>query len=454
MIGLRLGLAAVLVVAGTSALAAAHTEWVGTWGYVIAPLPPGAPQAPAAAGPPPAAAPAPLVAIPLIAPPAAAPPPPAAAPPPAFQVLIENPGSVPLGAAPANLTNVTVRQIVRISAGGKRLRLRLSNEGGADALPFGAVHVGKAGPDGQILPGTDRVVTFAGRPGMTAPASSPILSDPIDLATQDLDRLAVSIYLPQPVSSRQPRALYDYVAGAAGDHTGDAQLPQASLMRVPAFVTLVEVEPTAPTNVVVALGDSITEGATSTNNAFRSWPDRLAERIAANHWAVVNTGISGNRLLRYGAGPSALARLDRDVLSVPGVKTIILLEGINDIGIGFGRPNSAEPVTLEALEAADLQIIARAHEHGIRVIGATLTPYGGATYAAPAGEQARQGLNQWIKTGGAFDGVIDFAAAVADAKDPLTINPAYNIRDHLHPNDAGYKAMGDAIDLKLVMGGK
>jgi len=242
------------------------------------------------------------------------------------------------------------------------------------------------------------------------------------------------------------------VAGAAGDHTADAQLPQASLMRVPAFVTLVEVEPNAPTGVVVALGDSITEGATSTNNAFRSWPDRLAERIAPSHWAVVNTGISGNRLLRYGAGPTALARFDRDVLSVPGVKTIILLEGINDIGIGFGRPNSAEPVTLEALEAADLQIIARAHEHGIRVIGATLTPYGGAAYAAPAGEQVREGLNQWIKTGGAFDGVIDFAAAVADPKDPLTIASQYNIRDHLHPNDAGYKAMGDAVDLKLVMG--
>ena len=456
MTGLRMGLAAVLAAASTQAFAAsqpAKTEWVGTWGYVIAPLPPGG--APPAAAPVPAPPAPPLqVVIPLGPPPAPVPPPAdiprPAGPPAAPQILIENPGNVPVQFATPDLSNVTVRQIVRISAGGKRLRIRLSNESGADALRLGAIHIGKAGPDGSILPGTDRAVTFAGQPTVTAPASSPVLSDPVDLPTQDLDRLAISIYVPGEVAPRQPRTLYDYVAGAPGDQTAAPQLPQQKLLRVPAYVTLVEVEPTASTNVVVALGDSITEGATSTANAFRSWPDRLAERIAPSHWAVVNTGISGNRLLRYGAGPTALARFDRDVLSVPGVKTIILLEGINDIGVGFGRPNSAEPVTLEALQAADLQIIARAHEHGIRVIGATLTPYQGAAYATPEGEQVRQGLNQWIKTSGAFDGVIDFAAVVADAKDPLTIAAPFNIRDHLHPNDAGYKAMGDAIDLKLV----
>jgi lysophospholipase L1-like esterase len=202
--------------------------------------------------------------------------------------------------------------------------------------------------------------------------------------------------------------------------------------------------------VLVTLGDSITEGAASTANAFRGWPDRLAERLSSHHWAVVNAGISGNRLLRYGAGPSALARLDRDVLSVPGIKAIILLEGINDIGRGFGTPNSTEPVTAEALEAADKQIIARAHEHHIRVIGATLTPYQGASYAAPAGEAAREALNTWIKTSGAFDGVIDFAPVVADPTNPLTYAHAYNDRDHLHPNDAGYKAMGDAVDLAVL----
>jgi lysophospholipase L1-like esterase len=166
----------------------------------------------------------------------------------------------------------------------------------------------------------------------------------------------------------------------------------------------------------------------------------------------VNAGISGNRLLRYGSGPDALARLDRDVLSVPGVKVIILLEGINDIGRGFSPVGTPEPVTAEALQAADLQIIARAHEHGIKVFGATLTPYQGAGYASAAGESVREALNNWIKSGGAFDGVIDFAPAVADKGNPLTFAPAYNDRDHLHPNDAGYKAMADAIDLSLLTG--
>ena len=204
--------------------------------------------------------------------------------------------------------------------------------------------------------------------------------------------------------------------------------------------------------MVVALGNSITEGAQSTNNAFRGWPDRLAERLAAakSKWSVVNAGIGGNRLLRYGTGPNALARLDRDVFAVPGVKTIILLEGINDIGRGFFA--AGEPVTAEALEAADKQIIARAHAHGIRVIGATLTPYRGAFYFMAEGETVREAVNQWIKTGGAFDGVIDFAAAVADPADPTTYRADYNLKDKLHPNDAGYQAMADAIDLSLITG--
>ena len=191
----------------------------------------------------------------------------------------------------------------------------------------------------------------------------------------------------------------------------------------------------------------------STENGFRSWPDRLAERLAANgKWSVVNVGIGGNRLLRYGAGPNALARFDRDVLSVPGVKTVILLEGINDIGRGFFPANSTEPVTAEALEAADKQIIARAHARGIRVIGATLTPYEGAFYYDPRGEVVREALNRWILTGGAFDGVVDFAAATADPAHPTSFRTGFNLSDHLHPNDDGYQAMGDAIDLKLITG--
>jgi lysophospholipase L1-like esterase len=364
--------------------------------------------------------------------------------------LLENPGNVPVDVATAEIRNTTVRQLVRVSANGSRLRLRFSDEDSPDPLTLGSVHVGLAGADGAVVPGTDHAVTFDGQSGIVIPAGSPALSDPIDLATKALDRLYISVHVPGPMPLRAARSLFQYVAGTAGDFTSATALPGVRLMRVPVPVTLVESQPTAPTSVLVTLGDSITEGAASTANAFRSWPDRLAERVAGHHWAVVNVGISGNRLLRYGTGPSALSRLDRDVLSVAGIKRIILMEGINDIGRGLGAPNSSEPVTAEALEAADKQIIARAHEHGIRVIGATLTPYQGASYASPSGEAVREALNTWIKTSRAFDAVIDFAPVVADPADPLTFAKAYNDRDHLHPNDAGYKAMADAVDLTVL----
>ena len=414
-------------------------QWIGTWGYVSAPLPPGVTPPVSLPG-----APQPNTPFGAVTAPAPRPSP----PPP----LLDNPGNVPIDTAPPDLVNITVRQVVRVSAGGKKLRLRFSNEGGVDPLTLGDVRVAEAGADGAIVAGSDHVVQFGGKQGVIIPAGAPALSDPIDLATKPLEKLYVSIHLPGPIPSRAPRTLYQYVAGDPGDSTGSGELPKARLMRVPCEVTLVEVQPTKPTNVVVALGDSITEGAASTANAFRSWPDRLAERLAERNWAVVNAGISGNRLLRYGAGPDALARLDRDVLSVPGVKVIILLEGINDIGRGFTPAGNTEPVTLEGLQAADMQIIARAHEHGIRVLGATLTPYQGAAYASPEGESVRGALNQWIKTSGVFDGVIDFAPSVADHGNPLTFDKAYNDRDHLHPNDAGYKAMADAIDLSLITG--
>jgi lysophospholipase L1-like esterase len=426
-------------VANAAAPRAAEDSWIGVWGYVISPPAPG--PAPA-----PFVLPAPPV-TPLGTPPApVAPPAPRAFPAP----LLENPGNVPIDTTTADIRDTTVRQLVRVSADGSRLRLRFSNEDSPDPLALGPVHVGLAAADGAVVAGTDHVVTFDGQPGVVIPASSPALSDPIDLPTKALDRVYISVHVPGLMALRAGRVLFQYVAGSAGDFTAAATLPGVRLMRVPVLVTLVESQPTAPTNVLVTLGDSITEGAASTANAFRGWPDRLAERLAGHHWAVVNVGISGNRLLRYGAGPSTLARLDRDVLSVPGVKAIILLEGINDIGRGFGTPNSTEPVTAEALEAADKQIIARAHEHHIRVIGATLTPYQGASYASPAGEAAREALNAWIKTSGAFDGVIDFAPAVADPANPLTFAHAYNDRDHLHPNDAGYKAMADSVDLTVL----
>jgi len=438
------GVSLLLQVAASAAPRPASENWIGSWGYVVLTPPPGTPM-PAAATPPPPPGPTPLG---VFAAPAPPPPPPRPVGPTAG---IDNPGNVPVDTTTTDLGNLTVRQVVRVSQGGTRLRLRFSNENSADALPLAAIHVGEAGTDGAVVAGSDHVVTFDGQSSVIVPAAAPVLSDPIDLPTRALEKLYISTYLPGPIPTRAPRTLFQYVAGKPGDFTAAATLPGARLMRIPPYVTLVEVQATAPTGVVVALGDSITQGSASTANAFRGWPDRLAERLATQHWAVVNAGIGGNRLLRYGLGPSALSRLDRDVLSVPGLKVIILLEGINDIGVGLGSLTSVESVTADALESADRQIIARAHEHGVRVIGATLTPYQGAGYSSPAGEMVREALNHWIRSSGAFDGVIDFAPIVADQNNPLAFDRRYNDTDHLHPNDAGYRAMGDSIDLSLIL---
>ena len=417
----------------SQAAPAAKETWIGAWGFVPTPLPPGVTPMSAAATP---------AAIPLAAAPAMPAPPAPPAP------LLDNPGKLPVVIAASDPSDVTVRQLVRVAVAGKRIRLRFSNEGGSDALSLGSVHVGAAGPDGGVIAGSDQIVRFDGKTGITLPASAPVLSDPIDLKVDALEKLVISVHIPGAFS-RIGHSVYQYVAGTPGDHAGAASLPDARLMRLPALVTEVDVDPVSADSVIVTLGDSITEGAASTANAFRGWPDRLAERLATAHskWSVVNTGIGGNRLLRYGTGPSALARLDRDVLSVPGVKAIILLEGINDIGRGFFPPT--EPVTAEALIAADKQIIARAHDKGIKVYGATLTPYRGAHYFMPDGETVREAVNAWIKTGGAFDGVVDFAPSVADKSDPTSFDPNYNLSDKLHPNDAGYQAMANAIDLSL-----
>jgi lysophospholipase L1-like esterase len=431
--------AALILLSASPGLAAPRRTgeiWLGAWGWPATPQPPGKPD-------------------PDITPPNPPPPPVPASLLPVTDAAPVNVPVVPSNRTP-DLENVTVRQIVRVSVAGSKLRLRLSNEGGTDPLPLGTVHIAQAGADGAIVPGTDHIVTFdGGRAGVTLPEASPYYSDPIDMKVTALERLAISIYVPGKLAKNY-HSYWNYVSGF-GNRAAETALTDVRLIRSATYVTRVEVVPTVARAAVVTLGDSITEGALSSANAFKGWPDRLAERLAADRagrrWSVVNAGIGGNRLLHDMAGPSVMARLDRDVFSVPGVKKIILLEGINDIGRPFqGGFEFEGPLSAGQLIAADKQVIARAHALGIKVIGATLTPYEGAHYYDPRGETMRAALNQWIRTGGAFDGVIDFDAVMRDPGHPIAIKPGFNKYDHLHPNDAGYEAMANAIDLKLITG--
>jgi lysophospholipase L1-like esterase len=238
---------------------------------------------------------------------------------------------------------------------------------------------------------------------------------------------------------------------AAGDTTGKAEMTDATTTRAWYWISSVDVMAPADSAAIVAFGDSITDGTTSTVDANRSWPSLLAERLAANpataNLSVLNLGISGNRVLGDGAGISALARFDRDVLSQAGVKWLMILEGINDMnGAGRGGAAAGPALTADDLIGAMKQMIERAHTHGIKVIGCTLTPYGNATDAV---EAMRQALNAFIRTSGAFDAVVDFDKVIQDPNHPRQFRDGFNNTDKLHPNDAGYKAMADAVDLSI-----
>ena len=239
----------------------------------------------------------------------------------------------------------------------------------------------------------------------------------------------------------------------AADVTGIASILDAPTRNQYFFLSSVDVLAPLSTGLIVAFGDSITDGATSTNDTNSSWPAQLAARLPSN-WAIVNQGISGNRVLREGTATNALARFDRDVIAQPGVKWVMILEGINDIGQGT-RANAAPEnvIALDDLIGGMKQLIERAHEHEIKVIGCTLTPYQGAAYYSDKGEEIRMAYNQWIRTGKAFDAVVDFDKATQDPANPKQIRPTYNIMDHLHPNDAGYKAMAGAVNVCLFSPG-
>lgn len=354
---------------------------------------------------------------------------------------------------PATFADQTVRIIARASIGGRRVRLELSNMTNAKPLEIGAAHVALHKGGGTILEGTDRTVTFGGRGSFTIPPVVMAVSDPVDLDVAPLSQVAVSLYLPRDTGPPTTHMLGLHTAYISqGDSAKAVSLPDASTMFAYTWLTGIEVEAPEPAYAIVALGDSITDGYATTRDGDRAWPALLARRLQGNketgQVAVVNQGISGNQVLRDGAGVSALARFDRDVLSRPGVKWVILLEGINDINIR-GRSDGPNVVTSEELIWGYQQIISRAHAHGIRVIGATIMPQEGVPTASERGENIRQEANRWIRAKGHFDAVVDFEAVVRDPDRPVRLKPEFDPGDHIHPNDTGNQAMADVFDLAL-----
>jgi lysophospholipase L1-like esterase len=341
--------------------------------------------------------------------------------------------------------------IVRTSIAGSRVRIKLANAFGAAPVVVGAAHIAVRFKDSEIVPESDRALTFNGKPGCTIGDGMVMVSDPVDLKVPALGDLAVSLYIPGETTrpTSHGAALHTNYISKEGDFSGQPVIADAVTVQSYAWLAGVDVLAPADAALIVALGDSITDGIRSTEDSNHSWPALLAARLAARkdtaNIAVGNMGISGNKVLRDGAGVSAVARFDRDVLSQSGVKWVMLLEGINDIGTG--RPT--DPITVDDLTGAYRQMIDEAHTHGIQVIGCTLTPFLGAPYKREAGEPIREGVNSWIRTSGAFDAVVDFDAAVRDPNDPTKVRADFDPGDHLHPNDAGYQAMADAVNLAI-----
>jgi lysophospholipase L1-like esterase len=351
--------------------------------------------------------------------------------------------------------DTTFREIVHVSIGGPAIRVILTNELGHDSLTVGAAGVALSAGGSAINPSAAGALTFNGRPSVTIPPGALVVSDPVSLKLPPSSDLAVSIFVPaQTISQVTQHSFADQTSyTASGDVTSAATLDAPAEIESWPFLKGIDVKADDKAAAIVAFGDSITDGAHSTRNANARWPDVLARRLLADkktsNLGVLNEGIGGNRILHDGYGPNALARFDRDVLAQAGVKYLIILESINDIGHAQDPKRPYDVVSADDLIAGLSQLAARAHTHGIKVFGATLTPYVGAGYSSPAGEAMRQAINQWIRTTSQLDGVVDFDKATRDPANPAVFLPANDSGDKLHPGDAGYKAMGDSIDLKL-----
>jgi lysophospholipase L1-like esterase len=350
-------------------------------------------------------------------------------------------------------TDVTIREVIRVSIGGDSLRVRFSNSDGSTPLFIGAAEVARSRQGSAIESGTNRPITFNGRSSVSIPAGALVVSDAVPFHLLAVSDLTVSFYVadaPDFVTRHQLASASTYNIQGNVVSQPDMQDPEVGS----SWEYLNGVDVLAPENggAIVVLGDSITDGAYSTPNANHRWPDELAVRLQANpqynRLSVLNEGISGNKILISEAGPNALARFDVDVLSQTGVKYLIILEGINDIGRIQEDP-TMHTTAADLIFALD-QMIRRARAHGIVVIGSTLSPYRGfSLFFSEKGEAIRVAVNQWIRSSGEFDGVIDFDAALRDPSHPDTLFLGYDHGDHLHPNDTGYKAMGDFVDLKL-----
>jgi len=376
------------------------------------------------------------------------------------------PGTQPL----REVQNQTIRMIVPTSIGGRRVRVRFSNTYGTKPLTLTAVHVAVRQDKSGIVPGTDRTLTFGDKPSFTIPPGARAVTDAVDLVLPDRSDVAITVYVAGKTELTTVHGTVPYASyvSETGNFTGAADLANATIQRSWYWIDGLDVVAPAGVGAIVAFGDSITDGAAATPDTNASWPSGLAARLlgaGGTKTAVLNLGISGNRVLHDGAGVSALARFDADVLAQPGVRTLIIVEGINDIGFpnlppgifGRGGGDNASEATSEDVSADEIigglrQLIERARLHGLKVIGGTLLPYEGALYFSPAGETKRQAVNAWIRSSKAFDAVIDFDAAVRDPEHPSKFQTGLQSGDNLHPNNGGYKKMADLIELAMLTG--